>query len=118
MVMQMNATTRRAPMSATTESQSGSMAPTLFGVTAALLACAMLVIVGLVGRPAGGLDVPKGSRVIHVDEFDYGLRMPAGALPSGNLVVVDTNRGSVPHELVMFKTAGPGAKLPLRKDGS
>ena len=105
-------------MSATTKTQSLSLLPTFFGVAVALLACSALLIVGLAQRPAGGLSIPTGSRVIHVDEFDYGFRVPAGPLPAGNVVVVDTNRGSIPHELVMFKTEKGATKLPLRKDGS
>ena len=34
------------------------------------------------------------------------------------MVFVDTNTGTVPHELVMFKLSGPKAMMPLRKDGS
>ena len=94
------------------------MLPTFLGVAVALLACSALIIVGLLQRPAGGLSIPTGSRVIHVDEFDYGFRIPAGPLPAGNVVFVDTNRGSIPHELVMFKTNKGATKLPLRKDGS
>jgi len=40
---------------------------------------------------------------------------PAGTLPAGKLLFVDTNRGSIPHELVMFKTDASKA-LPLRKN--
>ena len=93
------------------------MMPTLFGVTTLLLACAVMLVIGLAGRPANGLSVPTGSHVVHVDEFDYGIRLPAGPLPAGNVVLVDTNRGTIPHELVMFATKA-GAPLPMRKDGS
>jgi uncharacterized cupredoxin-like copper-binding protein len=94
-----------------------SLAPTFLGVTAALLVCAVLIIGGLVARPAGGLKLPTGYTVVHVDEFDYGFHIPAGTLPAGKLLFVDTNRGSIPHELVMFKTASTGGPLPMRKDG-
>jgi len=98
-------------------SASMQLHPTLLFVTAALLLCSMLVAVSLIGRPAGGLTVPKTTKVVHVQEYDFGIRMPSGHLPSGNVVFIDTNRGTVPHELVMFKTAGPSAKPPLRKNG-
>ncbi len=95
----------------------GSLVPTFLGVTAALLVCAVLIIGGLVARPAGGLKLPTGYTVVRVDEFDYGFHIPAGPLPGGKLLFIDTNRGSIPHELVMFKTASTAAPLPMRKDG-
>jgi uncharacterized cupredoxin-like copper-binding protein len=100
-----------------THTPARSLAPTFLGVTAALLVCAVLIIGGLVARPAGGLKLPTGYTVVHVDEFDYGFHIPAGPLPSGKVLFVDTNRGSIPHELVMFKTASATAALPMRKDG-
>jgi uncharacterized cupredoxin-like copper-binding protein len=88
--------------------------PTMFGTSLVLLACAALLIVGLAGRPANGLAVPTGSRVVHVSEFDYGFKID-GTIGAGNVVLVDTNRGTRPHELVMFKTDA-GKALPLRKN--
>jgi uncharacterized cupredoxin-like copper-binding protein len=58
--------------------------------------------------------VPKGSNVVHVSEFDYGFKID-GNITKGNVVLVDTNRGTIPHELVMFKT-GASKPLPLRKN--
>ena len=104
-------------MDNSSRSKTVNLTPTFLGVAIALLLCATLIIVGLVQRPAGGLGVPPGSHVVHVDEFDYGFRMPSGPLPAGEIVLVDTNRGSIPHELVMFKTANANAKMPMRKDG-
>jgi uncharacterized cupredoxin-like copper-binding protein len=95
-----------------------SLTSTMFFVGSALLLCSLIVVVGLVGHPAGGLGVPPTTHVVHVQEYDFGLQMPSGPLPSGNVVFVDTNRGTVPHELVMFKLSGPHATVPLRKDGS
>jgi uncharacterized cupredoxin-like copper-binding protein len=103
-------------MPTTSQSRSLSLVPTFFGVTVALLVCAVIIIIGLVGRPAGGLTLPADYRVVHVDEFDYGFHIPAGDLPSGKLLFVDTNRGSIPHELVMFKIASVKAPLPMLKD--
>jgi uncharacterized cupredoxin-like copper-binding protein len=105
-------------MSERSSSQSLSLLPSFFGVAVALLACAALIIVGLLGRPAGGLNVPRGSQVVHVDETEYGFHISAGSLRSGNVIVIDRNLGTIPHELVMFKTANAHARLPLRKDGS
>lgn len=77
-------------MSESSGSQSVSLFPTLFGVTLALLACAALIIVGLLGRPAHGLSVPRGSHVVHVDETEYGFHLSVGSFPSGNVILVDT----------------------------
>jgi uncharacterized cupredoxin-like copper-binding protein len=93
---------------------STKMLPTLFGSSLVLLACSALLIGGLAGRPAHGLSVPKGSNVVHVSEFDYGFKID-GNIAKGNVVIVDTNRGTMPHELVMFKTDA-AKPLPLRKN--
>src|SRR5262249_42878444 len=58
----------------------------------------------------------KGYRAVNVTLTDYAIAGPA-ALPTGNYEFVVTNRGSVPHELVMWATKAPAAGLPLRKDG-
>ena len=70
-----------------THTPTRSLAPTFLGVAAALLVCAVLIIGGLVARPAGGLKLPKDYTVVHVDEFDYGFHMAAGPLPAGQVAV-------------------------------
>ena len=98
-------------------SRSVSLAPTFLGVAIAMLVVAAVLIVGLAVRPAGGLAVPTGAHVMHVQEFDYGFRMPTTPIPAGQLIIVDKNVGKIPHELVMFKTESATAPLPLRKNG-
>jgi len=100
------------------ESNGVSLVPTALGVAVALLVCAAVLIVGLAVRPAGGLNVPAGYHVVHVDEFDYGFRLTDTTLPAGKIVIVDVNRGTVAHELVMFKADRNAASLPLRADKS
>jgi uncharacterized cupredoxin-like copper-binding protein len=90
-----------------------SLARTVIVVLALLLACAVAVIVALDTRPSGGLSVPTGSHVVHVDEHDFGIHIPALTLPAGNYVFVDTNHGPSAHELVMWKTALTAGHLPV-----
>jgi uncharacterized cupredoxin-like copper-binding protein len=99
------------------QSQMGALMPTMLGVCVAMLACAGLLIVGLAVRPAGGLTVPKGSHVFHVTENEYGIQFPSGPIPSGNVVFIVTDKGTIPHELVVFQTKSATAPLPLRKNG-
>jgi len=91
-----------------------SVAPTIITVMSLLLACAVATIVALETRPSGGLAVPAGSHVVHVDERDFGINIPEVTLPRGHYVFVDTNHGPSPHELVMWKTNLPSNHLPLR----
>src|SRR2546423_13387928 len=58
-----------------TQASSTSVAPTIIGVLVLLLACAIALIVGLEARPSGGLAVPKGSHVVHVDERDFAIHV-------------------------------------------
>jgi uncharacterized cupredoxin-like copper-binding protein len=95
-----------------------SLLPTFLGVAVALLVCATLLIIGLARRPAGGLTVPAGYTVVHVEEFTYGFRLDKTALPAGNTLFVSLNQGSIPHEFVLFKTALSAAKLPVDSDGN
>ena len=90
-----------------------SVAPTVITVMSLLLACAVAMIVALEVRPSGGLSVPTGSHVVHVDERDFGIHIPEVTLPAGHYVFVDTNHGPSPHELVMWKTALPADHIPL-----
>jgi uncharacterized cupredoxin-like copper-binding protein len=86
-------------------------------VLAVLLACAVILILGLLARPSGGLTVPKGSRVVHVDEHDFGIHVSATTLTAGNYVFVDHNHGPSSHELVMWKTDLGATQLPRGADG-
>jgi uncharacterized cupredoxin-like copper-binding protein len=95
-------------------SAGASVAPTFITVLALLLACAVAAIVALETRPSGGLAVPAGSHVVHVDERDFGIHASQMTLPAGHYVFVDTNHGPSSHELVMWRTALPADRLPIR----
>jgi uncharacterized cupredoxin-like copper-binding protein len=93
---------------------SASVAPTIVGALALLLACAVAIIVALGARPSGGLAVPRGSNVVHVDERDFGIHLSEVTLAAGNYVFVDMNHGPSPHELIIWKTTDSADQLPLR----
>jgi uncharacterized cupredoxin-like copper-binding protein len=86
------------------------------GVLTVLLLCAGLIIVALALRPSGGLAVPQGSRVVHVDERDFHISVAQLTLTAGNYIFVDTNHGPSAHELVIWKTTASGHWLPMNKD--
>jgi uncharacterized cupredoxin-like copper-binding protein len=94
-----------------------SVAPTVAVVMSVLLACAIAVIVGLVERPAHA-SVPSQYHVVHLDTHEYGFTLRPAALPAGEILFIVRNQGTIPHELVMFKTKSADAALPLGKDGS
>jgi uncharacterized cupredoxin-like copper-binding protein len=94
-----------------------SLVKTIVAVLIMLVLVASALIVDLARRPAGALNVPKGYAVAHVTLTDYAIQAPV-SLPKGDYEFVLTNRGSVPHELVMWATKAPASALPLRKDGS
>ena len=83
-----------------------------------LLACASVLIVGLAaGTRSGGLAIPRGSRVVHLDERDFHIDFHASTtLRPGNYLFVDTNHGPSQHELVMWKTNDAANRLPFGKD--
>jgi uncharacterized cupredoxin-like copper-binding protein len=93
------------------------VAPTIATIAVMLAAVSAVLIVGLAGRPSGGLAIPRGSHVLHVDEHDFRISLTHTTLPPGNYVLVDTNLGPSPHELVMWKTADRDDQLPLNNDG-
>ena len=99
-------------------SSTASVTRTALGISIGLLVCAVALIVGLAGRPAHGFALPPGYHVVHVEEFDYGFRLSESSLPAGKVVFVDTNRGTIPHEFVMFKTDDHASSLPLKDDKS
>jgi len=94
-----------------------SLTGTIIWVLVLCLFIAGLIITGLVVRPSGALDVPKGDHAAHVRLTDYAVHGPA-SLPAGKYEFVITNHGTAPHELVIFGTKSSAAALPLRKDGS
>jgi uncharacterized cupredoxin-like copper-binding protein len=96
------------------QSSSTSVAPTIVGVLVLLLACAVAAVVALETRPSGGLGVPKGTHVVHVDERDFAIHLSEVTLAPGQYVFVDKNHGPSPHELVLWKTADAADRLPLR----
>jgi uncharacterized cupredoxin-like copper-binding protein len=90
---------------------------TFLGVACTLLVVAGLIIGVLAGRPSNALAVPSGYRAIAVTLSDYRIAGPT-SLAAGKYEFVVKNKGSVPHELVMFQTKDGANALPLRKDGS
>jgi uncharacterized cupredoxin-like copper-binding protein len=102
---------------ATARSNRSAVTTTVASVLALLLGCAVLVILGLLARPSGGLNIPAGSHVVHVDEHDFGIQVSTTILTAGNYVFVDHNHGPSSHELVMWKTNLDAAQLPRGADG-
>jgi uncharacterized cupredoxin-like copper-binding protein len=102
---------------ATTPSTRSGLTTTVLSVLGVLLVCAVLLILGLLARPSGGLTVPKGEQIVHVDEHDFGIHVSTTTLTAGNYVFVDHNDGPSSHELVMWKTDLAAAQLPRGTDG-
>ncbi len=58
---------------------------------------------------------PSGDVVVKTT--NYKISMPS-TLRAGRHTLAYTNDGSVPHEILLFRTDLPGNALPLRADGS
>jgi uncharacterized cupredoxin-like copper-binding protein len=86
-------------------------------VASVVLVVAVVLIVTLARRPAGGLAVPTDTHLVRVDERDFHISVARTSLVAGNYVFVDTNHGPSAHELVMWKTTDTFDRLPFGKDG-
>jgi uncharacterized cupredoxin-like copper-binding protein len=93
-----------------------SLTNTMLGVAGVLLIIATVLIVTLAASPSGGLTVPKADRVARVSLSDYSIQGPSTLAP-GKYEFVVTNKGTVPHELVMFATTAAATGMPMGKDG-
>ena len=93
-----------------------SLNNTFLGISSLLLVMAIIVIVALAARPSGGMTAPKGDHVVHVTVRDFSIVGP-NMLAPGKYEFVLTNKGNIPHELVMFATKAGARSMPLRKDG-
>jgi uncharacterized cupredoxin-like copper-binding protein len=87
------------------------MRGTLLIVGATLVAALLAVGVALTVRSTG----PAGDVVASTTNFR--VSMP-NTLRSGRHTFAYTNAGSVPHELLLFRTGLAGNSLPMRSDGN
>lgn len=80
-----------------------------------LLVVAIVVAIGvaLIARDSGS-GAPEGD--IQASTVNYAIHMPAH-LAAGHHTIGLTNKGTVGHEVVIFKTALPADQLPLDKSG-
>ncbi len=81
------------------------------GVFVALIVVA--IGVALIARDRGN-DLPEGD--IQASTVNYAIHMPTHLSPGRHTVGV-TNKGTVGHEFVIFKTTLPADQLPLDKSG-
>jgi len=77
-----------------------------------VLAASVIVVVVLAAMPAKGV---VGD--VRVDETNFHISMPT-VLPPGRHTFALTNSGTVPHELLVFRTDLPGNRLPIGPDGN
>ena len=64
-----------------------------------------------------GISIPAGATRVDVQLSDYRITLTPAPLTHGRLAFVVNNAGSIPHELVVFRTDAPANRLPLRADG-
>ncbi len=84
---------------------------TLLTVGALMLAAGVAVVVGLITHSTG----PAGDVATKATEFR--LSMPS-TLSTGRHTFAFTNKGTAPHELIVFRTDLAGGALPVKADGS
>ena len=83
----------------------------LLGVLALLLASAVAVVIAYATE---GSSAPAGD--VRASTVDFRVVMPT-TLQAGKHTIGYTNNGSVPHEIVIFKTDLPANQLPLNANG-
>jgi uncharacterized cupredoxin-like copper-binding protein len=84
----------------------------LITVTALLLASTVAVAIGYAVK---GSSAPRGD--VQASTVDFKVLMPT-TLRSGRHTIGYTNNGTVPHEIVIFKTTLSANHLPLSADGN
>ena len=84
---------------------------TLVSVGVLLAASAVAVVLAYALK---GSSSPAGD--VRASTVDYRVLLPT-TLSAGKHTIGYTNKGSVPHEIVIFKTALPADQLPLSADG-
>ena len=77
-----------------------------------VLAASVIVVVVFAAMPAKGV---VGD--VRVDVTNFHISMPT-VLPPGRHTFALTNSGTVPHELLVFRTDLPGNRLPIGPDGN
>ena len=87
-------------------------------VAGALAAAAVAAVVaagcGGGGQQAAKVPTPKGD--VQAVTYDYEILMPATLTPGVHTIGL-TNKGLMPHELVIFKTDLDDLHLPVKADG-
>ena len=84
---------------------------TLVVVTVVLGAAVVAVVIAYALK---GSDLPSGD--VQASTVDFKVVMPT-RLAAGKHTIGYIDNGSVPHEIVIFKTALPANQLPLRANG-
>jgi uncharacterized cupredoxin-like copper-binding protein len=105
-----------APTSARTRKQGSrrgwrDLRVMLVTVTALLVASMIAVVIAYVVK---GSSSPAGD--VQASTVDFKVLMPT-TLKTGKHTIGYTNNSTVPHEIVIFKTALPANRLPLSADG-
>jgi uncharacterized cupredoxin-like copper-binding protein len=87
------------------------MRPTLLAVGALLAASVVAVVIAYAVKSSSG---PTGD--IQASTVEYKIAMPMTLKPGKHTIGL-VNHGTIAHELVLFKTALPANKLPLKPSG-
>jgi uncharacterized cupredoxin-like copper-binding protein len=82
-------------------------------VTVAVLLVGSTVAVAI-AYAVKGSSGPEGD--VQASTVEYKVLMPT-TLTTGKHTIGYTNNGTIPHEIVIFKTDLPANRLPLRADG-
>jgi hypothetical protein len=105
-------------MEHTTAQPSVSVRGSLVRVCVALLvAGAILVGFAQLLDARQGVSIPSGTTRVDATLSDYRIAVRPRPLSYGRLAFVVHNAGTIPHELVIFRTQSSADSLPLRADG-
>ena len=79
---------------------------------------ASVVLVGLLAACGGSDGGTAGGGRVKVSEKEFKITLSTATVPAGDITFSLENKGTVPHEFVVFKTGLAPDSLPLGADGN
>ena len=79
---------------------------------------ASVVLVGLLAACGGSGGGTAGGGRVKVSEKEFKITLSTATVPAGDITFSLENKGTVPHEFVVFKTGLAPDSLPLGADGN
>jgi uncharacterized cupredoxin-like copper-binding protein len=94
--------------------------PKLLGGVASIAIALILAACGGSGSPSASQTTAAtsggGGTTVNVSETEFKIEMDNTSIPAGSVTFNVTNKGTIPHEFVVFKTDDAPDALPMASD--